>query len=54
MQLFSARAFIVDPEWPNKAKRGKTEEIRHCIGDVEGCFLRSASACPWAVPTTLI
>ena len=39
--VFAARAFIVDPEWPNKARRGDTEDIRHCLGDTEGCFLRS-------------
>jgi len=39
--IMMARALIADPEWANKAKRGDTEEIRACIGDVEGCFLRS-------------
>ncbi|GHT78793.1 hypothetical protein FACS1894104_2480 [Actinomycetota bacterium] len=39
--IFAARSFIVDAEWPNKVKRGETESIRNCLGDVEGCFLRS-------------
>ncbi|MCM1564382.1 MAG: FAD-dependent oxidoreductase [Dehalobacter sp.] len=44
--VYAARAFLCDPEWPNKAKRGDTEEIRNCIGDVEGCFLRITSGAP--------
>ncbi|MBN1317393.1 MAG: FAD-dependent oxidoreductase, partial [Anaerolineales bacterium] len=39
--LMLARALIADPDWANKAKRGEVEEIRACIGDIEGCFLRS-------------
>ncbi|MDD5094778.1 MAG: FAD-dependent oxidoreductase [Dehalococcoidia bacterium] len=39
--IVMARSLIADPEWANKSKRGDTEEIRACIGDVEGCFLRS-------------
>lgn len=39
--IFLARAFLADPEWAIKAKRGETEEIRACIGDIEGCFLRN-------------
>lgn len=41
-----ARPVIADPEWPNKSRRGETEEIRACIGDVEGCFLRSCHMQP--------
>ncbi len=26
------RGIIADPEWPNKAKEGRENEIRHCIG----------------------
>jgi 2,4-dienoyl-CoA reductase-like NADH-dependent reductase (Old Yellow Enzyme family)/thioredoxin reductase len=44
--VYAARAFIADPEWPKKAKRGETDEIRSCIGDLEGCFLRSISGVP--------
>lgn len=36
--VFAARAFICDPEWPKKAKEGREDEIRGCIGDVEGCW----------------
>jgi 2,4-dienoyl-CoA reductase-like NADH-dependent reductase (Old Yellow Enzyme family)/pyruvate/2-oxoglutarate dehydrogenase complex dihydrolipoamide dehydrogenase (E3) component len=25
------RALLVDPEWPNKARRGRTDDIRRCI-----------------------
>jgi 2,4-dienoyl-CoA reductase-like NADH-dependent reductase (Old Yellow Enzyme family)/thioredoxin reductase len=34
------RATIADPELPNKAKEGRSADIRPCIGDIEGCFLR--------------
>ncbi len=40
-----ARALICDPEWPNKAREGRTEEIRKCIGCIQSCagnFLRRA------------
>lgn len=37
--VFAARAFICDPEWPRKAREGRNDEIRGCIGCVEGCFL---------------
>jgi 2,4-dienoyl-CoA reductase-like NADH-dependent reductase (Old Yellow Enzyme family)/thioredoxin reductase len=39
--IFIARALIADPEWPNKSKNKQSREIRNCIGDLEGCFLRS-------------
>lgn len=39
--IIMARALIADGEWVNKARRGETEEIRACIGDVEGCFGRT-------------
>ncbi len=32
------RALIADPEWPRKAKEGKTDEIRYCISCNEGCL----------------
>ncbi|MBN1317390.1 MAG: FAD-dependent oxidoreductase [Anaerolineales bacterium] len=44
--VFVARALIADPEWANKSKRGDTEEIRACIGDIEGCFMRSLHYMP--------
>jgi len=34
------RALIADPELPNKAKNGQEEDIRSCIGCVEGCYQR--------------
>ncbi|MCM3766178.1 FAD-dependent oxidoreductase [Neobacillus niacini] len=33
----SARAFIADPEWPNKAKIGRSAEIIPCIGCNQEC-----------------
>jgi 2,4-dienoyl-CoA reductase-like NADH-dependent reductase (Old Yellow Enzyme family) len=39
--VFVARSVIADPEWPNKCRDDQTAEIRACIGDLEGCFLRS-------------
>lgn len=39
--VFVARSVIADPEWPNKCRDDRTSEIRGCIGDLEGCFLRS-------------
>lgn len=35
--IVMARASLADPELPNKAKAGKTEEIIHCIGCNQGC-----------------
>jgi mycofactocin system FadH/OYE family oxidoreductase 2 len=34
------RALICDPELPNKAREGKTEDIRHCIACNQGCIGR--------------
>jgi len=34
------RALFADPEWPNKVKEGRPEDIRPCIGDNEGCIGR--------------
>lgn len=33
-----ARQLLADPEWANKAKSGKDEEIRPCIGCNNGCL----------------
>ncbi|MEE8398610.1 MAG: FAD-dependent oxidoreductase [Desulfobacterales bacterium] len=38
--LFMNRALICDPEMPNKAREGRLEEIRHCMGCSEGCWMR--------------
>lgn len=32
------RALLADPEWPNKVKEGRVEDIRPCVGDLEGCM----------------
>lgn len=34
------RALLADPQWPNKAKEGKPEDIRPCIGCNAGCIGR--------------
>jgi len=40
--LFMNRALICDPEFPNKAREGRLEEIRKCMGCSEGCWMRVA------------
>jgi len=35
--IMLGRPLLADPEWPNKAYAGRTEEIRPCIGCQEGC-----------------
>jgi thioredoxin reductase len=37
------RALIADPYLPKKAMEGRLEEIRPCIGTLEGCWGRSAA-----------
>lgn len=32
------RPLLADPEWPQKVKTGRIQEIIHCIGDQEGCI----------------
>ena len=34
------RALLADPEWPNKVKQGRLEDIRPCIGCHDGCLKR--------------
>jgi mycofactocin system FadH/OYE family oxidoreductase 2 len=34
------RALICDPELPNKAREGRSADIRHCIADNQGCIGR--------------
>lgn len=34
------RALLADPEWPNKVKQDKKDDIRYCIGCHEGCLQR--------------
>ena len=38
--VFLGRATMADPDWPKKAKAGRVEEIRPCIGDMDGCVQR--------------
>jgi len=38
--VFMNRALVCDPEMPNKAREGRLEEIRHCMGCSEGCWMR--------------
>lgn len=33
----AGRSFLADPDWPNKAKQGKTALIRQCVGCMQ-CF----------------
>ena len=32
------RAIMADPEWPNKAREGRVDEIRKCLACNEGCW----------------
>jgi 2-enoate reductase len=34
------RSLLADPEWPNKVKEGRTEDIMPCIGCHQGCIGR--------------
>lgn len=34
------RTLLADPEWPNKARAGKLDEINHCIACNQGCISR--------------
>jgi 2-enoate reductase len=36
------RPLLADPEWPQKVKQGRLEDIRPCIGDLDGCIGRSS------------
>ena len=40
------RAQIADPEWANKAKEGRVDEIRPCVGCMQGCMDRLFSGKP--------
>ena len=41
--IILGRALFADPEWPNKVKEGRLEDVRPCIGDHEGCWNRPKS-----------
>lgn len=36
--VYMNRALICDPQMPTKAREGRLEEIRHCMGCSEGCY----------------
>jgi len=40
------RALIADPELPNKAREGRIDDIRPCIGGVQDCWGRMARGLP--------
>ncbi|MBP3484170.1 MAG: FAD-dependent oxidoreductase [Oscillospiraceae bacterium] len=35
--ILMGRAFLADPYWPTKAKEGRCEDIRRCLGCMQGC-----------------
>ncbi len=35
------RPLLADPDWPVKVEQGKPEDIRPCVGDLEGCLGRT-------------
>lgn len=37
------RGLLADPDWPNKVKEDRLEDIRPCIGDHEGCLTQLLS-----------
>lgn len=41
-----ARGQIADPEWAEKARLGKTDEIRPCVGCLQGCMDKLFTASP--------
>ena len=41
-----ARAFLADPEWPNKTKEGRLDDIRPCISCNMGCIDKNISRYP--------
>lgn len=41
-----ARALLADPELPNKAREGKTDQIIHCVACNQGCFDHTFSQKP--------
>ena len=38
------RPLLADPEWPNKAREGRREDICPCLGDNEGCVGRMVTS----------
>ena len=46
------RAIISDPDFPEKARAGRVDDIRLCIGATEGCIGRNRQACRSAASRT--
>lgn len=40
------RASLADPHWPNKARTGANNDIRHCIGCLQGCTASTYQGVP--------
>ena len=40
------RESLTDPHWPNKAKEGRYNDIRHCIGCLQGCTASTYQGVP--------
>lgn len=40
------RASLADPHWPNKARAGANNDIRHCIGCLQGCTASTYQGVP--------
>ena len=40
------RESLTDPHWPNKAKEGRCNDIRHCIGCLQGCTASTYQGVP--------
>lgn len=40
------RASLADPHWPNKAKAGANNDIRHCIACLQGCTASTYQGVP--------
>ncbi len=36
--IMLGRPLLADPYWPQKVREGRVKEIRHCMGDQEGCI----------------
>jgi len=47
--IILGRALLADPEWPNKVRDAKLEDIRPCIGCQEGCMSRGGKHISCAV-----
>ena len=41
-----ARESLTDPHWPEKAKEGRLNDIRHCVGCLQGCTASTYQGIP--------